>query len=59
MAKNLHIATVAEGVETEEQKTFLSHEGCQMMQGYYFGRPLPVDAFEEKLKTIYSANAGS
>jgi EAL domain-containing protein (putative c-di-GMP-specific phosphodiesterase class I) len=56
MARNLHIATVAEGVETEEQRVFLSHEGCQMMQGYYFSRPLPVDAFEEKLKTYHSTN---
>lgn len=54
MARNLHIETVAEGVETEEQRIFLSREGCQMMQGYYFGRPLPVDDFEAQLKTRYS-----
>ena len=49
MAQNLHIKTVAEGVETEEQKEFLSREGCHMMQGYYFARPLSVEAFEEQL----------
>lgn len=50
MAQNLHIETVAEGVETAEQKEFLSREGCQMMQGYYFGRPVANEEFEEMLK---------
>jgi len=36
---------VAEGVETEEQKAFLSERGCEFLQGYYFSRPLPVGAF--------------
>jgi diguanylate cyclase (GGDEF)-like protein len=51
MAQNLHLETVAEGVETKEQQDFLTQEGCQMMQGYYFGRPLSVEAFEERLQT--------
>ncbi len=51
MAQNLHIETVAEGVETKEQQDFLACEGCETMQGYYFGRPLTVEAFEERLKT--------
>ncbi len=50
MAQSLHIETVAEGVETEDQIDFLFREGCQMMQGYYFSRPLSVEAFEERLK---------
>lgn len=50
MAHHMHIETVAEGVETSEQQDFLSREGCEMMQGYYFGKPLPVEAFEERLK---------
>ena len=53
MAGNLRLETVAEGVETEEQKDFLSREGCQMMQGYYFSRPLGVRDFEEELKKHY------
>ncbi len=53
MAHNLHLETVAEGVETEEQKDFLSSEGCEMMQGYYFSRPLAVRDFEEELKKHY------
>ncbi|PIE32710.1 hypothetical protein CSA56_14575 [candidate division KSB3 bacterium] len=50
MAHNLHIETVAEGVETEEQKEFLTREGCLMMQGYYFGKPVTVDEFEKALQ---------
>ena len=51
MAKNLSLNTVAEGVETQEQLDFLVDQGCQMMQGYYFGRPMPADKFEEMLRT--------
>ncbi|MBN1450459.1 MAG: EAL domain-containing protein, partial [Anaerolineales bacterium] len=50
MAQNLHIETVAEGVETLGQKDFLIREGCQMLQGYYFGRPLSSEDFEARLK---------
>jgi diguanylate cyclase (GGDEF)-like protein len=42
MAKNLSLRTVAEGVETEAQYRFLLEEGCDAIQGYYFGRPLPA-----------------
>ncbi|MGN1022307.1 MAG: diguanylate cyclase domain-containing protein [Lachnospiraceae bacterium] len=35
--------TLAEGVETKEQADFLMRSGCGMMQGYYFGKPLPFD----------------
>ncbi|MCH4032914.1 MAG: EAL domain-containing protein [Lachnospiraceae bacterium] len=41
--------TLAEGVETKEQADFLMHSGCGMMQGYYFGKPLP---FEETLERL-------
>ena len=43
MAKEIGIHTVAEGVETEEQFRFLKHVGCERMQGYYFGRPEPME----------------
>jgi EAL domain-containing protein (putative c-di-GMP-specific phosphodiesterase class I) len=39
---------VAEGVETKEQVDFLTEVGCDMVQGYYFARPMPVNEFEEK-----------
>ncbi|MGZ5433083.1 MAG: EAL domain-containing protein, partial [Thermoanaerobaculia bacterium] len=42
LAHTLQLKVVAEGVETEEQYTFLRHFACDMMQGYLFSRPLPV-----------------
>jgi EAL domain-containing protein (putative c-di-GMP-specific phosphodiesterase class I) len=49
MARNLNLNTVAEGVETREQQQFLTQHGCHMMQGYYFGRPMPAEQFEKIL----------
>ncbi len=46
IAKNLQIPVVAEGVETEEQLELLRKLGCRFVQGFYFSRPLPADAFE-------------
>ena len=43
MAKEIGIHTVAEGVETEEQYLFLKQAGCERLQGYYFGRPEPME----------------
>ena len=51
MARNLNMDTVAEGIETKEQQEFLIRQGCHMMQGYYFGRPMPADKFEDMLDT--------
>ncbi len=45
MAHSLGIKTLAEGVETLEQKEFLLAYGCDLMQGYYFSRPLLPEAF--------------
>ena len=49
MAKNLKMVAQAEGVETEEQRAFLSREGCHNMQGFLFSEPLPADEFEKYL----------
>lgn len=43
---SLQMEVIAEGVETEQQREFLLHEGCQLGQGYLFQRPLPPDKFE-------------
>ena len=43
MAKSIGIKTLAEGVETEEQFDFLRDIGCQKAQGFYFGKPSPLD----------------
>ncbi|MGN1381179.1 MAG: EAL domain-containing protein [Eubacterium sp.] len=44
------IKTVAEGVETYEQYLFLKIAGCDLIQGYYFSKPVPEDVFLEMLK---------
>ena len=49
MIKGLGSSIVAEGVETREQADFLSRTGCDMAQGYFFSRPLPVADFEKRL----------
>lgn len=50
MARSLHLDIVAEGVETAEQATFLKRHGCRVAQGYYYGRPLPEQAFDQALR---------
>ena len=47
MAKNLGIEVIAEGVETDEQRTFLAQHGCPVFQGYLFSRPVPIERFEQ------------
>ena len=46
IAKYLNVSVVAEGVETEEQLRILRDRNCDLVQGYYFSRPLPPDEFE-------------
>lgn len=43
LARQLRLRVVAEGVETSEQCAFLGVRGCDVLQGYHFGRPGPVD----------------
>ncbi len=42
MANSLNLGLVAEGVETEDQVAFLTAEGCNVLQGYFYARPMPV-----------------
>jgi diguanylate cyclase (GGDEF)-like protein/PAS domain S-box-containing protein len=49
MAHNLNRAVVAEGVEIEEHLEFLREQGCEVLQGYLFCRPLPAASFENLL----------
>ena len=49
MAKNLGLATVAEGVETQAQSDWLTAQGCDQIQGYLCGRPQPIDDIKKLL----------
>ena len=57
LGQSLGMAVIAEGVESDEQRDFLQAHGCQEFQGYLFGRPLAVGAFEA-LVHIQSAAVG-
>lgn len=43
LARSLRLQTVAEGVETEAQRNFLKEAGCDLLQGFFFSRPLPPE----------------
>ena len=48
LAKKLGMQIVAEGIETREQVDFLAEQHCDLIQGFYFAKPLPIEEFEEK-----------
>ena len=49
LAHDLGFQLVAEGVETEEQYNYLKSKGCNVIQGYYYSKPLSFSEFEKKL----------
>ncbi|MEW8408578.1 MAG: EAL domain-containing protein, partial [Candidatus Thiodiazotropha sp.] len=51
LGQSLNLQILAEGVESEEQKSFLIKEGCSEAQGYYFSHPLAVDEMTRLLAT--------
>jgi EAL domain-containing protein (putative c-di-GMP-specific phosphodiesterase class I) len=53
MAKSLNLKVVAEGVESAGQVEFLKEHQCDMMQGYYFSRPVTADNFAILLAKLY------
>ncbi len=50
MAKELKLTTIAEGVETKEQRDYLLEKGCDIIQGYYYAKPMPEEDFEEYME---------
>lgn len=52
MVKKLGFETVAEGVETEEQFKYLNEISCDVIQGYYLGKPMPADDIEKLLTSM-------
>jgi len=53
LARNLELTVCAEGVETASCLRYLRNIGCHLVQGYYFGRPTPADAFAELVRRWY------
>lgn len=53
ISKELKLVTIAEGVETEEQKEYLKSKGCDIIQGYYYSKPLSQKEFEEYFSKTY------
>ena len=49
IADYLSVPTIAEGVETEEQMNMLKDVGCDIVQGYYFSKPVPASEYEKFL----------
>jgi EAL domain-containing protein (putative c-di-GMP-specific phosphodiesterase class I) len=52
MAHSLDLSVIAEGVETEQQRELLELYGCLHFQGYLFGKPMPVEQFEEIVRRV-------
>ena len=51
LAKSLNMRTVAEGVEVKEQVDFLAEQGCDMIQGYYYAKPMPKEDYEQRMNS--------
>jgi hypothetical protein len=49
LGQSLGLAVIAEGVETAAQRDFLASQGCHNYQGYFFSRPVDLQAFEQLL----------
>ncbi len=56
LAKKLNMHTVAEGVEIKEQVDFLASLGCDMIQGFYFAKPMPAEDYMKRMDQKNNSN---
>ena len=59
LADSLGLATIAEGVENEQQRTIIEELGCDTIQGYLISRPLPRDEFERRYLNEFKVRGNS
>ena len=52
LAKKLNMKIVAEGIENREQVDFLTEQECDLIQGYYYAKPMPLEEFEKNYKKV-------
>ena len=52
LAKSLNMLTVAEGVEEKSTVDFLASEGCDMIQGYYYAKPMPWSEYQQRIPVV-------
>jgi len=57
MCQALDLQVVAEGVETAEHHAFLRQHGCGYFQGYWFGKPLPIEAWQAQHAALAAAHS--
>jgi diguanylate cyclase (GGDEF)-like protein/PAS domain S-box-containing protein len=56
LARSLGLSTVAEGVESESQRDYLAQSGCDLVQGFYYSKPMPADEFASWLRNYRENN---
>ena len=57
MLQELGVNIIVEGIETEEQRDFFVENGCRRAQGFWYYKPMPLEEFDELLRT-QSKNSG-
>jgi EAL domain-containing protein (putative c-di-GMP-specific phosphodiesterase class I) len=58
LSRQLGLSVVAEGIENRATADLLISMGCEEGQGYFFGRPMPVQAFEDQFMAVRAAKSG-